>query len=152
MDEFLSINCRAASTVQELQPHSFPGLKKIAHAKKLQVESQTLRTAGGREVAHKYIKEVPNESQVHEKRFNLISTMREHLLAHLQVLEPDEAAAKRHHTESAQTLQQTQEERQLQVRKEVQRLRFTHSVVAGAHQTQHLRGGGRVRGQTRSWS
>lgn len=62
--------------------------------------------------------------------------------AHLQVLKPDEAAAKRHHAESTQALQQTQEKRQLQVRQEVQRLRFTHSVVAGAHQTQYLRGRG----------
>lgn len=55
------------------------------------------------------------------------------------MLKPDEAAAKRHHAESPQTLQQTQEKRQLQVRQEVQRLGLTQSVVAGAHQAQHLR-------------
>lgn len=152
-DEFLSVNCRAASTVQELQPHSFPGLEKLTRTQKelFEVESHAVRTAcialhciwcvQKAEKSRTSIKSVldssavlsfrPHRTWCDQRLVNVCS-------AHLQVLKPDEAAAKRHHAESAQTLQQTQEKRQLQVREEVQRLGFTHAVVAGAHQAQHL--------------
>lgn len=57
---------------------------------------------------------------------------------YLQVLEPDEATTQGDNAEPVQTVEQRQQNRQLQVREKVEHLRFTHSIMTGAHKTQYL--------------